>query len=119
MTDKETQKLIEATVAETVRQLKAEGLLEDATPRRKTEELLRQYPTMDQGDKHRALIDVFLAENESDPYLDAIRLYYFAGHKSTATATIMCSTERTCRRNRLRLVDMLADKLAAANAIKK
>lgn len=116
--DKETRQLIEATVAETVRQLKAEGLLEDATPRRKTEELLRQYPDMRVTDPRQELIEEFLAANENDPYIDAIRLYYFAGNKSTATASIMCSTERTCRRNRLRLVDLLADKLQAAGVIK-
>lgn len=117
MTEKE-KKFIQATVAETVRQLKAEGLLEDAAPRRKTEELLREYPSMDALDERRMLIGIFLTENENDPYIDAIRLYYFAGNKSTATASIMCSTERTCRRNRLRLVDLLAAKLVAAGVIK-
>lgn len=116
--DKETRQLIEATVAETVRQLKAEGLLEDATPRRKTEELLRQYPEMCPDEPACQVIDAFLAEQGNDPYIDAIRLFYFAGNKSTATASIMCSTERTCRRNRLRLVDLLADKLQTAGVIK-
>lgn len=117
MTEKEKQ-FVKATVAETIRQLKDAGLLEDATPRRKTEELLRQYTAMDQGDPRRKLIDEFLADNESDPYLDAIRLYYFGGNKSATVASIMCYTERTCRRNRLRLVDLLADKLVAAGVIK-
>lgn len=118
MTEKETKHLIEATVAETVRQLKAEGLLEDATPRRKTEELLRQYTAMDPADARREMIDDFLCDNDTDPYLDAIRLYYFGGNKSATVASIMCYTERTCRRNRLRLVDMLAYKLQAAGVIK-
>lgn len=117
MTDKEKQ-FVKATVAETIRQLKDAGLLEDATPRRKTEELLRQYTAMDQGDPRRELIDDFLCDNDADPYLDAIRLYYFAGNKSSTVASIMCYTERTCRRNRLRLVDLLAAKLVAAGVIK-
>ena len=117
MTEKEKQ-FVKATVAETIRQLKDAGLLEDTAPRRKTEELLRQYPSMDEGEPAWEVIGVFLTEQKNDPYIDAIQLYYFAGNKSTATASIMCSTERTCRRNRLRLVDLLAAELVAAGVIK-
>lgn len=118
MTDYETKRLIQDTVAETVRQLKDAGMLEDAVPRKKTEELLRKYPTMSLTDPRRNLIRDFLADNENDPYIDTICLYYFGGNKSAAVARIMCYTERTCRRNRLRLVDDLAEKLLTAGVIK-
>lgn len=118
MTDTETKRLIRDTVAETVRQLKDAGMLENALPRQKTEELLREYPTMSLTDPRRNLIRDFLADNENDPYIDAIGLYYFSGNKSATVARIMCYTERTCRRNRLRLVDDLAEKLVAAGVIK-
>ena len=121
MIDEKTQALIQATVAETVRQLTAAKLLENTSPRQKTEKLLREYPTLDLGKtaskrqiSMACLIEQFMSENANDPYINAIRLYYFEGYKSSATANIMGNTERTCRRNRLRLVDALADKLQAA-----
>lgn len=118
MTDAQTKRLVEDTVAETIRQLRAEGLLADTSPRGKTEELLRQYPNMYPAEPAHQAIDAFLTEQKNDPYIKAIWLYYFTGNTSAATAATLGSTERTCRRNRLRLVDLLAAKLQSAGVIK-
>lgn len=120
MKKEEITQIIKETVGTTIRQLKAEGLLADPgkSPREKTEDLLRQYPALKNTDTPYAKrvvqeIDACLAEAAQDPYVEVIRLYYFAGMKNVACANALCCEERTCRRNRARLVEQFAARLAA------
>lgn len=120
MTNDEIKQLIKATVAETVQQLKDAGLLLDNTVSayKKTEALLWQYTELKKSQEPYARrvvaeIDKLLAEAESEPYADVIRLYYFAGNKNAACAAIMCCDERTCRRYRKKLVQRFAVRLAS------
>lgn len=120
MKKEEITQIIKETVAETVQQLKAEGLLSDngKTAIEKTEDLLRQYPALKNTDTPYAKrvvqeIDACLADAAQDPYVDVIRLYYFAGMKNVACANTLCCEERTCRRNRRRLVEQFAERLTA------
>jgi hypothetical protein len=115
------EKIIKATVAETVLQMKAAGLLSPATKKsatEKTEELLRQYPELRGIQEPRAQrivqeIDALLAEAENEPYVDVIRLYYFGGLTNEACANTMCFDERTCRRYRNKLVPRFSVRLAS------
>ncbi len=120
MTAEETRKIISDTVAETVRQLKTAGLLKNGemTAFDKTEALLRQYPllkTMDAPYARRVVqeVDACLEEVKTEPYLDVIRLYYFSGLKNSACANKMLCSEKTCRRNRIRLVQRFSARLAS------
>jgi lipase chaperone LimK len=120
----EIKQIIQETVDTTVRRLKAEGLLVDTgdSAIKKVEELLRQYPALKNTDTPYAKrvvqeVDACLAEAEQDPYVDVIRLYYFAGMKNVACANTLCCEERTCRRNRRRLVEQFAVRLAAEDFI--
>lgn len=115
------EKIIKAAVAETVLQLKAQGLLSPAskkTATEKTEELLRQYPQLrgiQEPYAQRVVqeIDALLAEAENEPYVDVIRLYYFGGLTNEACANTMCCDERTCRRYRKKLVQRFSVRLAS------
>lgn len=126
MTDKQIKELIKTTVRETVEQLKAAGLLlsEGMTAVEKTEELLRQYPQLRQSDEPYARrlvaeIDACLAAAEQDPYIDAVRLFYFAGLKNAACANTMCYDETTVRKNRRRLVKQFSARLASDEFIRE
>jgi hypothetical protein len=116
----EITQIIRETVGTTIQQLKAEGLLADPgkSPREKTEDLLRQYPALRNTDTPYAKrvvqeIDACLAEAAQDPYVDVIRLFYFAGMKNVACANTLACEERTCRRNRARLVDQFTERLTS------
>ncbi len=120
MKKEEITQIIEQAVDKTVQRLKAEGLLATPgkTPIEKAEDLLRQYPALRNTDTPYAKrvvqeIDACLAEAAQDPYVDVIRLYYFAGMKNVACANTLCCEERTCRRNRKRLVEQFATRLTA------
>ncbi len=120
MTTEETKKIISDTVAETVRQLKTAGLLKSGTMTAfdKTEALLRQYPllkTMDAPYAQRVVreVDACLEEAKNEPYLDVIRLYYFSGLKNSACANQMFCSEKTCRRNRVKLVQQFSVRLSS------
>lgn len=126
MTDEKVKQIINDTVTTTVLQLKAAGLLKDGTKSayEKTEILLRQYPELCKVQEPYALrvvqeIDECLADAENDPYVDVIRLYYFAGMKNEACAKILCCDERTCRRNRRKLVQQLSARLASEDFIRE
>ncbi len=121
----EITQIIQQTVNSTVERLKAEGLLKDSEKStiEKTEALLRQYPALQKTDSQYARrvvqeIDACLADAESDPYVDVIRLYYFAGLKNAACADALCCEERTCRRNRKRLVQQFSVRLACDEFIR-
>ncbi len=124
MTNDEIKQLINETVTTTVRQLQAAGLLRDDTRSayEKTEELLRQYPELQKSREPYARrvvaeIDACLADAENEPYVDVIRLFYFAGLKNAACADVMCCDERTCRRYRKKLVQQFSVRLASAEFI--
>lgn len=126
MNDNEIKQLISNTVNETITQLKAAGLLRDdtKTPYQKTEELLRQYPTLKKAStpyarKVVAEIDRLLAEAENEPYADVISLFYFKGHKNAACAKILVCGERTARRNRVKLVEQFSTRLASDEFIRE
>lgn len=126
MTDAETTKIINDTVAATVMQLQAAGLLRSntRTAYEKTEELLRQYPRLKGLPSTYAQrivqeIDACLAEVEQEPYADVIRLYYFGGLKNAACADVLCCDERTGRRARRRLVEQFSVRLASEEFIRE
>lgn len=126
MEKEEIQEIIQQTVATTVQELKAAGMLKDdgKTDYEKTEELLRQYTQLQKTDSEQARravaeIDACLAEAENDPYVDVIRLFYFGGVKNAACAKMLCCEERTCRRNRRKLVERFAARLAAAELLRE
>lgn len=125
MNDNEIKQIIDDTVKATVKQLKMAGLLKDGSMSafQKTEALLRQYPELKKSDsayarKVVAEIDSCLADVESDPYADVIRLYYFGGLTNVACAKTMCYDERTCRRNRRTLVERFSARLASEEFIR-
>lgn len=120
MTDEKIEQIIRKTVSTTVLQLQAAGLLKDneMTAYKKTEALLREYPKMKKLQEPYAQrvvqeVEACLAEAENEPYLDVIRLYYFAGNKNAACAKIMACDERTCRRYRKKLVQQFSVRLAS------
>lgn len=126
MIDKETQELISSTVAATVRGLQDAGLLNtgQSSATAKTEKLLYSYPQLKQADdpKSRRLvaeIDACMAEAENEPYIDVIRLFYFAGNKNAACAKIMSCDERNLRKARRALVERFAARLAAGDFIRE
>lgn len=126
MTDKEIQKLISDTVTATVARLKMEGLLRDGskTAYEKTEALLRQYPELREvSDPYAkrlvAEIDACLADAADDPYVDLIRLYYFAGNTNVTCAKLLPCEERTARRNRKALVERFSVRLASEEFIRE
>lgn len=125
MTDEEIKQLINRTARATVQELKAAGLLRDdsMTAYKKTEALLRQYPTLRNADTPYARrvvqeIEACLAEVENEPYADVIRLFYFADVKNQACSKILTCDERTCRRIRKKLVERFAVRLASDEFIK-
>ena len=122
----EIKQLIHDTVTTTVLHLKAAGLLKDDTKTayEKTEALLWQYPELKKVDEPYALrvvqeVDACLADAADNPYVDVIRLYYFAGHKNAACADILCCEERTARRNRVALVKQFSARLASDDFIRE
>ena len=126
MTDEKIEQIIRRTVRATVQQLKAADLLKgkEKTACEKTEALLREYPRlkgMQEPYAQRVVqeVEACLAEAENEPYLDVIRLYYFAGNKNAACAAIMCCDERTCRRYRRKLVEQFSVRLASDEFIKE
>ena len=126
MTNDEIKQLINETVATTVQQLQNAGLLrgDDLTAYKKTEALLRQYPKLkEQPDPYARRIvqevDACLAEAANDPYVGVIELYYFRGLKNAACAKMLNCNERTCRRNRRKLVEQFSTRLAAAAFIRE
>jgi len=86
------------------------------TNRERAEELLRGYPKNKASDiearrQDAATVDAFLQEYADDPYIDAVRLFYFEGLKNAAVAGRMFCDETTCRRNRSRLVRAFMEKI--------
>lgn len=126
MEKEQITQIVKQTVAITVQELKAAGLLKDDTKNayEKTEDLLRQYPALQKSDSQYARrvvqeIDACLAEAENEPYVDVIRLFYFGGLKNAACAKMLACEERTCRRNRRKLVERFAARLAAAEVLRE
>ncbi len=126
MNNEEIKQLITATVNETVAKLQAVGLLKDSTltAYEKTEALLRKYPELQKvqtpyARRVVAEIDACLADAENEPYLDVIRLYYFAGLKNAACAKALACGERTARRYRVALVQQFSVRLASDEFIRE
>lgn len=127
MTNEEIKQLVQETVVNTVAQLKTAGMLQPVTQKtavQKTEELLRQYPQLrgiQEPYAQRVVqeIDRLLAEAESEPYVDVIRLYYFGGLTNEGCANTLCCDERTCRRYRKKLVQQFSVRLASDEFIRE
>lgn len=126
MNENEIKQIISETVATTVLQLRAAGLLQDnkKSAYEKTEELLRQYPELCKVDEPYARrvvqeIDACLASVANDPFADVIRLFYFEGNKNAACAKAMNYDDRTLRRNRRRLVEQFSTRLASDDFIRE
>lgn len=128
MVDPKTQEIIDNTVAATVRKLQDAGLLVTTpgtkTAVEKTEGLLYHYTqlkeaTDPQSQRLVAEIDACMAEAENEPYIDVIRLFYFAGMKNAACAKIMNCDERNLRKARKALVKKFAARLAAGDFIRE
>ena len=122
----EIEKIIKRTVAATVQQLKAAGLLrsDTMTAYQKTEALLRQYPQLKGVQEPYAQrvvqeVEACLADAANEPYVDVIRLYYFAGLTNAACAMEMICDERTCRRYRRKLVEQFSARLASDEFIRE
>lgn len=117
MDKNEAQKIANAAALATVTLLESKGVIRSpASAVEKTEEALRQYPvwkTMDDPAAKRMVdaIDECLAEFENEPYLDTVRLFYFAGMKNSACARTVCCDERTAQRNRRNIVKQFAARL--------
>lgn len=126
MIDPKTKEIIDTTVAATVRSLQNAGLLVTGTKSaaEKTEELLYNYTQLKESADPKsqrlvAEIDACLAEAANEPYIDVIRLFYFAGEKNAACAKIMCCDERNLRKARKALVKRFAARLAAGDFIRE
>lgn len=126
MEDEKIKQIISDTVATTVLQLQAAGLLRDTNKSayEKTEMLLRQYPELQKSDEPYARrvvqeIDACLADAANEPYVDVIKYFYFEGLKNAACAARLICDERTARRNRTRLVQQFSVRLAADDFIRE
>ena len=126
MTNDEIKQLIQQTVATTVQQLQSAGLLQgqDLTAYQKTEALLRQYPKLKEQPEPYARrlaqeVEACLAEAANDPYVGVIKLYYFDDLKNAACAKMLNCNERTCRRNRRKLVERFSARLASDSFIRE
>ena len=120
------KQIIKDTVTATIQQLQAAGLLSNnnMTAYQKTEALLWQYTKLKGLQEPYAQrvvqeVEACLDEAENEPYLDVIRLYYFAGNKNATCAKIMCCDERTCRRYRKKLVEQFSARLASDEFIRE
>lgn len=126
MIDPNMQEIIDNTVAATVRKLQATGLLVTGTKTaaEKTEELLYNYTQLKESTDPKsqrlvAEIEACLAEAANEPYIDVIRLFYFAGMKNAACAKIMNCDERNLRKVRKTLVKRFAARLATDEFIRE
>lgn len=126
MEDKKIREIIDETANVLVLKLKAAGILQSGqkTAYEKTETLLWQYKTLKQSVQPYARriveeIDACMAEVEREPYADVIRLYYFEGNTNAACAAVLLCDERTCRRNRKKLVQMFSARLASDDFIRE
>lgn len=129
MDDKEIKQVIGDTAHAVVLQLKAEDFLQSSakTAYEKTEELLFQYPALKKVQTPYARrvcqeIEACMAEIENEPYKDVIRLFYFERLTNEAVINSLpffCGSERTCRRNRKKLVERFAVRLASDEFIRE
>lgn len=124
--DEEIRKIISDTVSATILRFKAAGILRDGEKNAvdKTEELLRQYKTLQKLDQPYAKalvgrINECLEDIKDDPYADIIRLYYFDGLTNAAASDKLFCDERTGRRNRKRLVKTFAQYLVSEDFIRE
>ena len=120
------RQIIHETTTATVMKLKAAGLLQtdEKTAYEKTECLLSQYQNLKSVGEPYARrvveeIDACLVAAANEPYVDVIKLYYFDGLKNAACAKALCCDERTCRRNRRKLVERFAVRLASDEFIRE
>ena len=120
------KQIIKDTVAATVQQLQAAGLLrsDTMTAYEKTEALLRQYPQLKGLQEPYAQrvvqeVEACLADAANEPYKDVIRLYYFDGLTNAACAMELICDERTCRRYRRKLVEQFSARLASDEFIRE
>lgn len=126
MDEKDIQKVIEDTVNAAFLRLKAEGLLRDSTKSAyaKTEAVLWQYPQLKglhtvYATRLVAEVDACMEAAQNKPYVDVIRLFYFAGEKNAACAKLLHCDERTARRNRVALVKQFSARLASDDFIRE
>lgn len=126
MTDEKIRQLIKETVDAALLQFQNAGLLRSSnmTAYEKTEALLRQYPRLKGMQEPYAQrvaqsVESCLAEVAQEPYADVIRLFYFENLKNAACAKTLCCDERTCRRNRKKLVEQFSARLASPEFIRE
>lgn len=127
MTEKETREIISQTVDATVARLKAAGLITSGgrSAREKTEELLRQYPLFKliKGKKRTtelcAIIERALETINGDPYSEIISRHYFERQGLERIAFDLDISTKTARRNKQRLVGILATLLFSDETIQE
>lgn len=127
MVSDEIKEVIEKTVDETVLKLTVTNLLKDPvkSPFKKTEEILRNYPTFKQildqpyTIKLCEKIEDALKDIEDDPYYEIIDLFYFQNQTRETIALELNTTVRTVGRNKARLVNILKLKLFSDDVIKE
>lgn len=110
----DVDKIIDRTVNKTILKLKMAGLMRDTdkTAAQKTEELLKNYKSLNLSDQPYAKklvskINEALETIRDDPYYAIIPLYYFSGYSREYVAYELNTTPTTISRNKARLIDKL------------
>lgn len=118
MQESEKEELIRRVADEVMRRLQArEQSLCSDTDKALAENILRRYAELSGSEfpterSAAALVDAFLTDYASDPYIEAVRLFYCEGLTNAATARHIHCDDTTCRRNRSRLVRAFAGYIA-------
>lgn len=126
MDDDKIKQIINDTVDIAILKMRAAGILKEKgkTAFDKTEALLFQYPDLCKSDqpyakKVVAQINSCLADIEQEPYAKTITLFYFEHKTNEAVANELFCDERTARRQRRKLVDKFAARLASDEFIRE
>lgn len=122
--NKEILELIEVTATKTAEKvltkLKTSGRIKYylSSTFKKTEEILRIYPSLPSGNLEKAKIASALKKLEDDEYVGIIADYYFDGLTTEKIAEYLDCKKETVSYNRRRLVKYVSNELFPAEAVK-